>query len=317
LRKCLGMYGQFLMLAGFPRDIYPWLLCWPMGSILTYSAAQTVTESEIFAAKLHQLLEDIARQGIKRVSIIGHSMGARALVSYMQHQYQHQDGRQEVTTGALPRIGALVFVNPEADVEAFLAAYPAMKALSDSITVYVDVTDQAIFWSEKVNTLKRWWKAQNCCVPHATADTINTLPNPHEEEEGEVREEESVCCVTYPSLGRLKHGLSISRRQEQQQQQLQQSKLHAGGCQRQSEGSRQVVDDALDIDVDVINAASITDNVDKVRHCHFDLSRETLEDIRELVVDRRRARERRARLIESTSGATYFEFLVAPPYVHH
>jgi len=55
--------------------------------------------------------------------------------------------------------------------------------------------------------------------------------------------------------------------------------------------------------------------VDPVRHCHFDLSRETLEDIREALVGRRRARERTGRLVESSKN--YYDFLVAPPYVHH
>ena len=53
--------------------------------------------------------------------------------------------------------------------------------------------------------------------------------------------------------------------------------------------------------------------MDKNRHCYFHLSRQTLEDIREGIVLRKRAKDRTARLIKSDGN--YYEFLVAPPYI--
>lgn len=71
---------------------------------------------------------------------------------------------------------------------------------------------------------------------------------------------------------------------------------------------------SLLLDIDIINTSSITgSNIDKNRHCYFHLSRQTLEDIRETIVSRKRAKERSARLIRSDGN--FFEFLIAPPYI--
>jgi len=325
LRNTLNMFGQFVMLGGFPPEVVPWLLCWPMGSVASYSASQRVTESDRFAAKITQLLADFAAQGVKRVSIIGHSMGARALLSYLakspmvqvrpRHVSFDLEGQQPgdplptdptdpvlpprppspppspphspspPSPAALPALGSLFFINPEADAQAFVAAYPQMRAVSESITVYVDVTDTAIYWSEVMNSLQHWWRSKG--VPTEQQASPSYTPS-HSCGTGSCSGTGSCgscgpgTCTLYPSLGRLTQGLG---------------------------------DLVGPMDVDVINASSISDNVDPVRHCHFDLSRETLEDIREALVGRRRARERTGRLVESSKN--YYDFLVAPPYVHH
>ena len=67
--------------------------------------------------------------------------------------------------------------------------------------------------------------------------------------------------------------------------------------------------------LDIINASTVHGNVGEVRHCYFDLSREVISDVRELIVERKRAISRDAKLVRQEGN--FFEFLVAPPYVHH
>jgi hypothetical protein len=84
--------------------------------------------------------------------------------------------------------------------------------------------------------------------------------------------------------------------------------------------------------IDMINDDSASGNVDKVHHTYFDLSRGVIEDIRELIVFGRRAKERKSRLIvpKQRVSSTFittendlnpqshlYHFLIAPPYYHH
>ena len=67
--------------------------------------------------------------------------------------------------------------------------------------------------------------------------------------------------------------------------------------------------------LDIINATSVSSNVHELRHSYFSLSREVIEDIRELIVTRRRAEHRKSRLTRRYDS-NIFDFLLAPPHMH-
>ncbi len=68
------------------------------------------------------------------------------------------------------------------------------------------------------------------------------------------------------------------------------------------------------IDADFINSSTVSSNVSEIRHSYFSLSREVIEDIRELIVFRNRAKNRIARLCKR-KNSNIFDFLVAPKYI--
>jgi hypothetical protein len=68
--------------------------------------------------------------------------------------------------------------------------------------------------------------------------------------------------------------------------------------------------DATPLDLDVIDAAGLKDNVHNLRHSAFNLNRMMVEDIREIIVYGRRARHRRGRLL--CTGSNMFSFMTTP-----
>lgn len=154
----------------------------------------------------------------------------------------------------LPKFGAMLFVNGEADLPVFQSAYrKCMHELAESITVIVDTTDFALGWAQKFNWLQQWKNNEKFAI--------------------------CLGCIHAPIYDNEDND---------------------------SNGNL--------LDVDVINASMIAgSNVDKNRHCYFHLSRQTLEDIREIVVSRKRAKDRKGRLVRSEGNL--YDFLVCPSYI--
>ena len=48
-------------------------------------------------------------------------------------------------------LGAVILLSPEADLETFVAQSARMEAQAESITIYGDPHDGALFWSELAN----------------------------------------------------------------------------------------------------------------------------------------------------------------------
>jgi len=67
-------------------------------------------------------------------------------------------------------------------------------------------------------------------------------------------------------------------------------------------------------DLDIVNTTCVCSNVEEFAHSFFYISREMLEDIRELLVTKRRARDRTARLVQR-EASNVFDVCVAPGYV--
>lgn len=175
-------------------------------------------------------------------------------------------------TSGLLDVGAVLFVNPEADLDEFIGTAPRMKTLCESLTVYFDNNDGALKWAEIAN------RRPQCSE------------------------------ITRPSLGRSILTPILSPHGDL-------------------------------LDVDFINGTSVSSNVHKLRHSYFSLSREVIEDTRELIVTSKRAFDRHARLAvreqinpacpiqqqhrdtqtmigyNCASSSNIFDFLVAPSFV--
>lgn len=71
-------------------------------------------------------------------------------------------------------------------------------------------------------------------------------------------------------------------------------------------------DDSELLDIDLVDTSSIFSNVQKLRHCYFNVSRDVLEDIRDVLVSRNRAAQRNARLVNREGNV--YGWLQAPPF---
>ena len=249
---------------------------------MTYFNAKAAAQANETAIRLYQVLYDFKMKcGIKRVNMIGHSMGARVLASFFDKFNQisiNSEGKAVMNTSDnvnvkvdteegktnsldiqelsrnLPQFGAVLFVNAEADLSMFQSGYKkCMHQLADSITVIVDTTDFALKSAQYFNYLEQWYRGErlDLCLGRCEFQIYDNLEN---NEQGSL------------------------------------------------------------LDIDVVNASAIGgSNVDKNRHCYFHLSRQTLEDMRELIVSRKRAKDRKGRLVRYEGN--FFDFLVAPSYI--
>jgi len=66
-------------------------------------------------------------------------------------------------------------------------------------------------------------------------------------------------------------------------------------------------------DLDVIDMTWLQSNVHSIRHNSFNLNRMMVDDLREVIVDRKRATQRRSRLIRRQGNV--FSFLQPPSHV--
>ena len=70
------------------------------------------------------------------------------------------------------------------------------------------------------------------------------------------------------------------------------------------------------LDVDVIDTTLLANNVHKTKHSYFNINRELVEDLRDLIVTQRRAKHR-IRLRRVKRGTNVFVFMVAPPALNN
>mmetsp|Transcript_27233 Transcript_27233/g.55743 ORF Transcript_27233/g.55743 Transcript_27233/m.55743 type:complete len:294 (-) Transcript_27233:154-1035(-) len=223
----------------------------------THTHNTDACESMEMHQHLKDFMADLLSIGIARVNFIGHSMGARALVSFLganSHVFNAPENMQ---------LGAVLLPNPETDLKAFLDASSAISSVAESVTVYADKGDNAIFWAEYANSV---------------------FPSPS--------------CKGLPFSFSLGRSVSPLRRQNR------------------AEVANDVETDGLDesdlLDVDVIDTSSVFSNVQKLRHSYFNVSRDILEDIHEVLVSRNRAAQRKARLVKREGNV--YGWLQAPPF---
>lgn len=257
LNVALSTCATFLTLGGYPTNTFPIVLQWPAQSILTYFQAKETAESDEMHARFLLLLHDLEEAGITRVNLIGHSMGARVLVSAL---------RAKASTlqrpGSRLKIGALILANPETDLVVFKRAGQVLASVAESVTVYADRNDNALFWAELMNT---------------------ALPTMETADIGFVH-----------SLGRAASGPVYA------------------ATPAASPGTYQEEDL---VDCDLIDTTHIQANVHKLRHSYFHLSRELLEDVRDIIVSRKgRASQRSSRLVQQEGN--FYGWLIAPPHYH-
>lgn len=199
-------------------------------------------------------------------------------------------------------MGNIILINPEADLHRFTdISFPCMRAYTNSTTIYVDQNDVAIYWAEKANAAQQaqcGYVLSSCdgimgicgvglcsCCCNTCTGLVQGTANPSHDVES--THNGSIVAGSYPtSLGRI----------------LQTG--HAGA----------ITAMVLASDPDIIDATNIHGNEKDIRHSYFSLSREVIEDVRELLVYRKSAEQRTARLVRR-EGSYVFDFLVAPAFV--
>jgi esterase/lipase superfamily enzyme len=138
---------------------------WPSrGAFQFYAADEASVERSVpFLARF--MTNFVMRSDPGRLNVIAHSMGNRALASYLRNLH---GGR------AKPRISNVILAAPDIDAEVFETQIaPALASQARRVTLYASADDKALMASEKVHAYRRAGDAGDSIVVVPGIETID------------------------------------------------------------------------------------------------------------------------------------------------
>jgi hypothetical protein len=125
----------------------PILFSWPsVGSAFSYIRDEAVVR--LSGRHLLGLLDDVlARSGAKKVNIVAHSMGNRALLDALSLMAARREGAGE--TG--PVFGQIIFAAPDEDAAMFTDVIAEIRPLAERLTLYGSDQDLALNASRAIH----------------------------------------------------------------------------------------------------------------------------------------------------------------------
>ena len=165
--------GQLLCLADFPPHLKAFMYSWPGGRELTYFTAINYSRSARNQADFAAFFASLIEAGVKEFHILAHSVGAHVLFSALhliapmlqtvdqQQQQRRCDGgaalSAAVEAGEIPsaRLATCLIMSPDYPLNRFVRHdFNVLRSLCSCITLYCDVSDRALTYSEIFNREK-------------------------------------------------------------------------------------------------------------------------------------------------------------------
>ena len=300
--------GQLLNLTRADQGfIKPFIFAWPCGdSKLSFPQAVRFASTNI---KVHRALAEVvaslAAAGVQHLHVIGHSMGCRLFCSALpvvaEHLVSLKDSRRyqrRSIVEARMELATVTLLHPEHDLRTFITRdYDILREYCEHITIYLDQHDNALMLAEVINRQPSLGKH-----PYAL-----------------VRRED-----TRGARGSATDEFSISEFS------LRRPLTYLRGYEHPNELKVRASDVHVPLDVDVVDTSWMDTNTAGPRHAYFNVNRWIIDDLAEVISTRRRADDRRHRLIKLDHGAahhdedethymrghiTVFVFLAAPSWV--
>ncbi|XP_954926.1 uncharacterized protein TA03480 [Theileria annulata] len=289
--KCsdsLGIFAQIISFGNYPQYIKPFVFSWPSGNKLTQFKEAIVSSTcpktvDTFIRMLQALLVN----NIHDVHIMAHSMGATMFLgafTQILNSKEYSDlflPLSENRNSSHPKLKILTvtFLNPFYPVQDFIQNdYPRLKLYCSHITIYSDINDKALKIAELITGKKRLGRCVN---------DLYTLEEPVDSSL------EKRC-----TLGSIMLPFTL-----EEVKTLKKNKKH----------NREIIETRKKkhwLDVDVIDTTCLGSNVHALRHSYWFLNREVIEDLRDLIVNRKRAQDRTSRLDRSLGNTWVYR--VAP-----
>ena len=126
----------------------PILYSWPSrASLLSYLSDEAVVR--LSGRRLRGFLKDVvARSGAKRVHLIAHSMGNRALIDALELIAAE---RRAAASDAAPMFGQIIFTAPDQDAGLFAEMIRSIRPLARRLTLYTSQQDLALATSRELH----------------------------------------------------------------------------------------------------------------------------------------------------------------------
>ncbi|KAI1318050.1 hypothetical protein EDD11_007284 [Mortierella claussenii] len=302
----IGRLGQLLSLGEFPPYIKPFVFSWPSSTTMGYFNAKTVGCSDNVAKDLRQFITDLREAGFRRVHVLAHSMGARIVLSALRKGY---------LDGVLAEREVVEMVEPSLVTAADGSKTRLQSRMSvryrDSIPIG-DGPGPATSSSAQQAATSDSLGLDDPTKPIQLATF--TLLNPDADLDIFLEEDYWTLSRYCPHItlyadahdGALFWSEALGRKKSLGRHPRTLVYAPTGEV----------------LDVDVIDTTSLDVNIHSIRHNFFNLNRMLVDDLYDVVVLGRRAKEREGRLSsrwtfsdEGLENGEVYTFLCAPSYV--
>lgn len=313
LEYALKVFGQFLTLGNFPPHVHPYVFSWPAGRSPFYGQAKANgARATRTSHDLLTFLQSLIQAGYTRVHFLCHSMGTHVLGAAFQELDTRDWDRvcvpeEDLTPSQSSRkleISTVTLLNPDYSLEEFIRPewgfYDQLRRYCPIITMYGDRTDTALLCSEIYSrwTAARFEPSLGRRVHDLSRDTLSDLiSSPVESQESRVE------VPPASSLKRLNEYLD--------QETMGNVPLDVVGLTGERDLSLTSNVGGY-LDMDVLDTTMMDNNVHSMRHNYFNINPTLVNDIREVILDKTRAKDRDR--VVKIKGNVYV-FLVAPSYV--
>jgi esterase/lipase superfamily enzyme len=144
------------------------LFTWPSDGDPTAYASDT-TDMEWSIPDLAALVSAFAdRFGGRRLQVVAHSLGARAVMLALE--------RLHCAPGARRYVGDLVLIAPDIDRDIFLQRYGGIRRLTGPVTLYVSENDAAMALSRRLHGHPRLGQGGEYLTVAAGMETVDVTP---------------------------------------------------------------------------------------------------------------------------------------------
>ncbi|KAG7395207.1 hypothetical protein PHYBOEH_004114 [Phytophthora boehmeriae] len=326
----MNRLAQLLALGDFPSYIHPFVFSWPSGGVLAYwPAKNTGSESERTAHDFIGFLKSLIDAGYTKLNIIGHSMGARIFFSCLQKglfdevflptgstaDVRAASGKMELST--------LTFCNPDYERDEFAkygGSYDRARRFCSHITLYADNLDGALFYIEYLSMKspkgplnyslgRRGHMMYRDKADNEIVGRSNTELRSWQDKNLSVPKDLDLAFAAVNQSGSYPGVTSYAYNRGRTHPTTDESSPY--GTTRSSDGEEEP---HHYLDMDVIDTTWMDNNVHAIRHNYFNLNPTIVDDLRHLIVLKKRASSRPG-LLKTTSAENVYIFLVAPSHV--
>ena len=295
----LKRVAQLWTLGRFPATLHPYCFGWPGARDVAYFSAKAWCEDNAeMNADFTAFIASLAEAGYKRIHFLIHSMGAMIVNSALAYEpfmnlFLKPGDRTSGEGGeAKIRVSTCILINPDASLERFKQKdYALLRSICDHITMYGDHADGALAYSETFNR----WKAlgKHPFQLYRVEPIDSTSP---------------AAPTSPPTSGRASGGNELLASPATQLPQRHNSTRVRGAPPPAAAGARN-----SPFDMDVIDVSWMDGNMHAMRHNFFNINRWMVDDLREILTTRRRAKLRSSRMTHRFSNV--WSFLAVPTHV--
>ena len=324
----LKLIGQLWTLSDFPPHVKPFVFGWPGGRDVGYFTSCKRAHDPQIARDFRDFIASLAKAECSKVHVIAHSMGARLFLStltelqsvitkaadYSFRKKPHGQGAAASSGGTSPLrkpttrtirrsvvrreqdetvpLATVLLMNPDSPLDKFIAKdYPLLREMCEHITLYADHSDAALWWSEQLHRQKS--------LGRNPAALVRKL------EPGQTPSERSTPSPVDRRSSQELHGVHVVRFATPPMDE------HASTTKRSAEAASEEETEYLDMDV--IDVSWMDNNVHSMRHNFFNVNRWMIDDLRDIILNEKRAKLRTARMTNRFGNV--WAFLAAPSYV--